>query len=295
MHFTLADIDSKYLNIYIKINARMAQINCFLFNNLLQSLKSQNNGFIKTFDMLGEELVIFNYEHNLFVPKCHEIKRIEIIHEQNSCFKLFKVRFSYNRKFIDAFLLNNNLIIDAAEKTMCDRKFIYHYFKNENIIIVDVNNTIQMFNNSRKNFQLKHDSFNIKSLNFIHESEEIQGLNDLESVQLMIANNIVGNRGYMEVDEAIQWIEPNNYLNKYWIWTICLSIIFILIIVLTILFFKYKTKLQHCCGAKGPGDKEIEMVKSETKRVSSSGPAASEAHKDEGYEAKKSKKLRVTK
>jgi hypothetical protein len=44
-----------------------------------------------------------------------------------------------------------------------------------------------------------------------------------------------------------------------------------------------------------PVGKEIEMVKSETKGVSSSGPAASEAHKDEGYEAKKSKKLRVTK
>jgi len=50
-HFTLADIDSKYLNIYIKINAKMTQINCFLFNNLLQSFKSQNNGFIKTFGM----------------------------------------------------------------------------------------------------------------------------------------------------------------------------------------------------------------------------------------------------
>ena len=97
------------------------------------------------------------------------------------------------------------------------------------------------------------------------------------------------------MDEAIQWIEPNNHLNKYWIWTICLSIIFILIIVLTILFFKCRAKLQHCCGAKSPVGKEIEMVKSETKGVSSGGPAASEAHKDEGFEARKSKKLRVTK
>ena len=107
--------------------------------------------------------MIFNYEHNLFVPRCHKIKNIEIIHKQDSCFKLFNVRFSYNKKFIDAFLLNNNLIIDSAEKTRCDRKFIYHYFKNENITISDVNNTIQIFNDSRKKFQLKHDSFNIKS------------------------------------------------------------------------------------------------------------------------------------
>ena len=69
--------------------------------------------------------MIFNYEHNLFVPRCHKIKNIEIIHKQDSCFKLFNVRFSYNKKFIDAFLLKNNLIIDSAEKTKFDRKFIY--------------------------------------------------------------------------------------------------------------------------------------------------------------------------
>ena len=30
-HFTLADIDSQYLNIYIKLHTKMAKINCFLY------------------------------------------------------------------------------------------------------------------------------------------------------------------------------------------------------------------------------------------------------------------------
>ena len=163
----------------------MAKINCFLYNTILETLKTREDGFVKFFDINGRELILFNYKHNLFIPNCIKIPRVEVVQTFNICYNKFEIRFIQNNLFERGFLLSNGIIVKEATKISCDEQFNYMILEKKKQILIGKNNSISISNMEMDFIDLHPEMFKTNELNFNHNYETLRGIDDPKNFKIV--------------------------------------------------------------------------------------------------------------
>ena len=237
-HFNLADIDASYLNIYVKMLMRNSRLNCISFVNSLSIIKSMNNGFYKLYNLDNNNLTIFNYNHNLFVAKCLNINNIQILNEK-ICYNNLKIRFILNNEWKIGFLLNNKIIVNNSQQINCNNSFKYYYFDQSKTSVIRENNIFKIINESRPIIKFKPENVNFNSIDFHHDSNELEGFSLHDDFKLQFNSQI--NQDNFEFEEQItsEWTN-DSFKTK----TLLISIfsIFFLLIISTLLYVYFKGK-----------------------------------------------------
>jgi len=177
---------------------------------------------------------LFNYNHNLYIPKCVIINSIEIFSE-SKCFENFNVRFIYKNKFLTGFIQNNKILVENSSIIECANQFIYLHLKNLNQSVISNKNELKIVNNSRFLVELKPNIASIDEFNLIHETETLNGLNSEKDFKQQFYSNNVQSIIHNYDEPNLQL--DNVYLKTFW-WSVYTLIAITCISVLICTFSK---------------------------------------------------------
>ena len=84
------------------------------------------NDFLRLYDVYNKEYYIYSYMRQLYIPKCHNIKKVNILKEDGSlkfpfCSKDLPVSFIFRNKLIKGYMNKDGIVHTNNEKIMCDK------------------------------------------------------------------------------------------------------------------------------------------------------------------------------
>ena len=273
----LADLDAKSYNIFKILSKISDKINlkaCQTWQTQLNEFTRWKNEFIKIKDSENNNIIIFNDNGILTLPKCEIVKTIEF-RVDDECRKDVAVRFEIKKIKINGYLSNYNILRTDSNVENCDvNKKIYI----ENMILEKKGRKISIINSTYKKLTFNKINFQPNQILLDHDLEletkfdfvkEIHWLLNDHGIEL-IDNEIQENK--QDESEIIKIItQIYQFIKKMKIWIILLIITTIIIKIMIVMIrlswfqkfwlFTKSNKFFNLLKCNKNNDNPIEMVK----------------------------------
>ena len=120
-----------------------------------------------------DDIVLYIEENKILLTTCSNITNIDILEQNQECYKDAKIRFTENNREITAYLTDQNIISDKTTKINCNETK-YIQLKNSNIYIMMHNKQTHMMETRQRtiDFGIKLD----KDITFTHNEQLLENI-----------------------------------------------------------------------------------------------------------------------
>lgn len=201
------------------------------------------------------DFIVYSKNNLLFLPDCITLNTIDVIENPSFCSKLLAVKFSTEKRIVNAFLHSANFLSLHSPSIDCNSSNLTIFVNGSRIM--RRNNVVRLDEHFFQQTPIHFEYFRVDFDNsFIHNLDYIEDLNVVETVKEFTQLNQINNEHFLTQSDFTGFINPlsglerfSEFLSQNLFWSILIGIFTLLFVALiTILLYKLPcSRICTCC------------------------------------------------